>query len=87
MRSPLPSRTFKLRIGDILYMKKEHPCGSRKWRVWKLGLDVGIECLGCGRKVKVRREKLERKIKRVISPPDVNRTPLSTSPASHPDPL
>ena len=53
--------------------------------MWKLGLDVGIECLGCGRKVKVRREKLERKIKRVISPPDVNKTPLSTSPASHPD--
>lgn len=61
-----PTRNVKLKIGDIVEMKKSHPCGGKHWRVQRLGIDVGMECLTCGRKVKARREKIERNIKKVL---------------------
>ena len=54
---------LKLELGDIAKMKKEHPCGSDRWENVRTGMDIGIKCLGCGRRVMVPRPKFEKAIK------------------------
>ena len=56
----------ELRIGDIVELRKPHPCGGRTWRVLRVGLDVGIECLTCQRYVLVPRRRFESRIKRFV---------------------
>ncbi len=55
-----------VRIGDILVMKKNHPCGSNKFSVLRSGMDFKIRCEGCGREVMVPRAKAEKNIKKII---------------------
>ena len=52
-----------LAMGDVLRLRKKHPCGSDLWEVVRLGADIGIKCQGCGRRVLVQRSRLERRIK------------------------
>ena len=54
-----------IRVGDILTMKKTHPCGSARWQVTRTGADFKLRCLGCGREVMGARAKFERNIKNV----------------------
>ncbi len=54
-------------VGDFLLMKKEHPCSSNKFKVLRGGTDVRIVCTLCGRDLTIRREKLEKMIKKVIA--------------------
>ncbi len=56
---------IKFDEGDVLEMKKPHPCGSKEMRVLRTGSDIRVVCLGCGRDVTVPRVKLEKKIKKV----------------------
>ena len=58
----------KFEVGDILEMKKPHPCGTNRMKVLRVGSDIRILCVGCGRDVTVPREKLEKNIRRVVSP-------------------
>ncbi|MGC8717442.1 MAG: DUF951 domain-containing protein [bacterium] len=53
-------------MGDIVQLKKRHPCGSYLWKVIRLGIDVRLECLGCGRMIVLERETALKDIKRVI---------------------
>ncbi|MBQ4097409.1 MAG: DUF951 domain-containing protein [Clostridia bacterium] len=55
----------KISLGDILELKKKHPCGSNLFRVMRVGSDIRIICEGCGRDMVMPREKLERAIKKV----------------------
>lgn len=55
-----------LRIGDIVKLKKKHPCGGYHWEVTRTGIDIGLKCLCCGRKVLVPRVKVERRIRQII---------------------
>ncbi len=57
----------KFSEGDILQMKKKHPCGSETFRVLRCGSDIRIVCTECGRDVTVSRVKLEKNIKKVIT--------------------
>jgi hypothetical protein len=57
-------------LGDILQLRKPHPCGSYKWKVVRLGADIGLECQVCQRRVLLTRRKLSRRLKSIISPPD-----------------
>jgi hypothetical protein len=57
---------LKLGIGDIIRLKKKHPCGGFHWEITRTGIDIGLKCLCCGRKVLVPRVKLEKKIKEII---------------------
>ncbi len=69
---------LKFGVGDLLTMKKAHPCGSREMKVLRTGSDIRIVCLGCGRDVTVPRVKLEKNIKgvtRVESPVEQNQKP------------
>ncbi len=55
-----------VRVGDILLMKKKHPCGSDKFSVARIGADFRIKCVGCGREVMLERVKVEKNIKKII---------------------
>ena len=59
----------EIRLDDIVEMRKPHPCGSYRWKITRLGADIGLECLGCGRRTLLTRRKLARRIK-LILPPD-----------------
>jgi hypothetical protein len=54
---------IKLEVGDIANMKKKHPCGSSRWEIVRTGMDIGLKCLGCGRRVLVPRPKFEKALK------------------------
>ena len=49
--------------GEVYRMRRQHPCGSWEWKVFRAGADVGIECLGCARKVQLERRKFESRVK------------------------
>jgi len=54
-------------IGDIIKLKKVHPCGGYEWEVMRLGADIGIKCRKCGRYILLPRSVLQRRIKEHIS--------------------
>jgi hypothetical protein len=51
----------ELRMGDVLRLRKEHPCGSRTWEVVRLGADIGLVCRGCGHRILMDRLDVERR--------------------------
>lgn len=55
----------KIEVGDVLVMKKQHPCGSKSFKVMRVGSDIRIVCTSCGRDVTVPRIKLEKNIKKI----------------------
>ena len=59
-------RRMDVQVGDILEMKKPHPCGSRRFLVLRSGMDLKIRCTGCGHEVMVPRVKAEKNIKKII---------------------
>ncbi|MBE6606283.1 MAG: DUF951 domain-containing protein [Ruminococcaceae bacterium] len=61
------TKIIKISLGDILEMKKPHPCGENRMKVLRVGSDIRIKCEKCSRDVTVARIKLEKNIKRVIS--------------------
>ena len=57
----------EIRLGDVVRLKKKHPCGGDEWRVVRLGADIGIKCLKCQHRVLLGRGVLERRIKEFVS--------------------
>ena len=51
---------------DIVIMKKPHPCGSNKWQIVRVGADIKIKCLNCGRTIMLERVEFNKKIKKVV---------------------
>ena len=58
---------MEIRLGDVISLKKKHPCGSYEWQVVRLGADIGIKCLKCQHSVLLKRSTFERRVKAVIS--------------------
>ena len=54
------------KLGSIVAMKKEHPCGTNEWEVVRLGADIKIKCCKCGRFVMLPRIEFNKKLKKVI---------------------
>ena len=54
-----------IQVGDMLTMKKTHPCGNARWQVLRIGADFKLRCLGCGREVIGPQSKFERNVKTV----------------------
>ncbi len=52
--------------GDVVRLKKAHPCGTNEWEVTRLGMDIGLACLGCGRKVRLVRYEFDRRFKAFV---------------------
>ena len=53
-------------IGDIVELRKEHPCGSKQWEITRTGADFRIKCLGCQRQLMIPRTKFEKSVKRIV---------------------
>ncbi len=58
---------LEFRLGDVLRLRKPHPCGGFEWRVVRLGADIGLECLTCGRYVLLSRREVEKRTKAIVS--------------------
>ena len=54
-----------IQVGDILTMKKQHPCGEKRWEVLRIGADFQLRCLGCGREVMGPRAKFEKMVRQI----------------------
>ncbi|TFH34190.1 MAG: DUF951 domain-containing protein [Anaerolineales bacterium] len=52
-----------LEMDDLLRLRKPHPCGSTDWVVVRLGADIGLKCLGCGRRILLPRREVGRRMK------------------------
>ena len=58
---------LEIKLGDVVRLKKKHPCGSYEWQVVRLGADIGIKCLKCQHRVLLERSTLERRVKSIVS--------------------
>lgn len=56
---------MNIKVGDILTMKKQHPCGNNDWEVLRIGADFRLKCCGCGHMVMLPRVKAEKNIKKI----------------------
>ncbi len=55
-----------IHVGDVLELKKPHPCGSRQWQVLRVGMDFKLRCAGCGHELMLPRSKAEKAVKKII---------------------
>jgi hypothetical protein len=55
-----------IQVGDILKMKKQHPCGSSEWEVLRIGADFRLKCAGCGHQIMIPRVKAEKNVRGVV---------------------
>lgn len=53
-------------VGDIVTLKKVHPCGSRDWEILRVGADFRLKCTGCGHQIMVPRKMVEKNTKNLI---------------------
>jgi hypothetical protein len=58
---------YNYKVGEIVKMKKAHPCGGDHWEITRTGIDFGLKCLKCGRQVMIPRPKFEKGVKAVVS--------------------
>lgn len=57
---------MNIQVGDVLQMKKTHPCGGREWLVLRVGMDFRLRYQTCGREVMILRSKAEKSVKKVL---------------------
>jgi hypothetical protein len=60
-----------LLLEDVVRLRKPHPCGNYDWKIYRLGADIGLECLRCGHRVLLPRRTLARRLKKIL-PKDEN---------------
>jgi hypothetical protein len=56
----------EIKIGDVVRLSKLHPCGGDEWQVVRLGADIGLKCLECGRRILIERGLFVRRVKKYI---------------------
>ncbi|MBN1151945.1 MAG: DUF951 domain-containing protein [Dehalococcoidia bacterium] len=54
-----------VRPGDLVTLRKPHPCGSREWEVTRIGADIGLKCTGCGRAILLPRHEFRARVQHV----------------------
>ena len=54
-----------IQVGDIIQLKKKHPCGSYEWEVMRVGADFRLKCAGCGHQIMIPRKQVETNIKNI----------------------
>lgn len=64
MVSPMIQKDFS--IGDIVELKKPHPCGTNAWKVIRMGMDIRMKCTGCDHSVLVPRSQFEKRLKKIL---------------------
>ena len=66
----MPHEPVDIQVGDRVRMRKPHPCGGDEWEVTRIGADIGLRCLTCGRRVMLPRSKFTRQLKAILSTSD-----------------
>ena len=66
--SSKPLDPAAVRVGDVIQTRKAHPCGSDQWRVYRVGADIGLRCLGCDRLVMLPYRQFARAMKKLVQP-------------------
>lgn len=56
-----------IQVGDVVTLKKQHPCGSKEWEVLRVGMDFRLKCMGCDHQVMIPRKQVEKNIRQVVS--------------------
>lgn len=56
---------MEINIGDIVRLKKQHPCGSKEWEVLRVGVDFRLKCCGCGHQIMIPRKQVEKNIREI----------------------
>jgi hypothetical protein len=59
----------EIKMGDYVRLRKPHPCGSYEWRIVRIGVDIGLVCLGCDHRILLPRGKFNKRFKAHIPPP------------------
>lgn len=54
-----------IQVGDIVKLKKQHPCGSHEWEVLRIGADFRLKCAGCGHQIMIARRLVEKNIREI----------------------
>ena len=68
LREERHGKNMDLNVGEIVKLKKQHPCGSYEWEILRVGMDFRLKCLGCGHQVMLPRKQVEKNIKQVRKP-------------------
>ena len=58
---------YTYEVGDIVTLKKQHPCGSKEWEILRVGADFRLKCLGCGHQIMIARRQAEKNVKEIRS--------------------
>jgi hypothetical protein len=58
--------TIEIKLGDVVRLRKAHPCGSYEWEVVRVGADIGLKCLKCQRRVLLARDVFGRRVKEFV---------------------
>ncbi|MBI5231221.1 MAG: DUF951 domain-containing protein [Coriobacteriales bacterium] len=62
-----------VKVGDVVRLKKPHPCGTNEWEIDRIGADIGLKCQGCGRRVMLPRSEFDRRFRGFIRRADESR--------------
>lgn len=66
---------MEIRTGDVIRLKKKHPCGSFEWKVLRSGADLRLECCGCGHQIEMARVKAVKNIRELTHPEQISNSP------------
>ena len=66
----MPRMLPDLQMGDVVRLRKPHPCGNYEWKVIRMGADIGLECVQCGRRILLPRRILARRLKVILPQTD-----------------
>ena len=56
---------MQIHLGQIVVMKKKHPCGSFEWEVLRIGADFRLKCMGCGHQIMIPRKQVEKNVRQI----------------------
>lgn len=57
---------LEVELGDVIKMKKPHPCGTNEWEILRVGMDFRLKCMGCGHHVMVSRKLVEKNFRGIV---------------------
>jgi hypothetical protein len=66
-----------VKVGDVVRLKKPHACGANEWEITKLGMDIGLDCVGCRRKVRLVRSEFDRRFRGFVRRADDGAAPTA----------
>ena len=62
----MDGKYMEINVGDVVKMKKAHPCGSYEWEVLRIGADFRLKCLGCDHQIMIARRIMEKNIREIV---------------------